>query len=344
MRSGLIRMSEADPAAVKQYLLARQMQPEIIDWKYFDTSFNRHRERGVVWVREDQVAGFLGLIPFRLEKDDVRADCAWSCDWSIDSTQGGGMGLLLVKRARELYDGIFNLGGNENTRRIFPRLADRTVTAAGVSLVLPLRLGSIFARLPRGIKRLLSLQKTLQQIPLRWVRDPNKSAVTMDPGLSPRVASLADDAARGGWRPRYDSEFLAWQFRRCPAITCWSCWISSESPLRTAAVIWRPRSTKGFWRFVFCGEASDSRKIQMLIAAIISFVYSQGGIALFAIVSHQESDLLKLLGRRGFLRHGELPFYAMRGRSAEIPTDDFGVLSFLDADLAYRFEQDGAER
>jgi hypothetical protein len=344
MRSGLMRMSEADPVAVKQYLLGRQIQPEIIDWKYFDPGFNRDRERGVVWVRENQVAGFLGLIPFRLEKDEVRADCAWSCDWSIDPRQGGGMGLLLVKRARELYDGIFNLGGNENTRRIFPRLADRTVSAAGVNLVLPLRLGSVFARLPRGsIKSMLSQQETLRQIPLRWVRRPSE-AVTIDPGLSPRVTSLADDALRGDWRPRYDSQFLDWQFRRCPAIQCWSGWVSSEFPLRTAALIWRPRSSKSFWRFVFCGETADSQKMKILIAAIVSFVYGQGGVALFGIVSHRESDLIQLLGRRGFLRHGELPFYVMRGRHSELPTDEFCVLNFLDADLAYRFEQDGVER
>ena len=84
--------------------------------------------------------------------------------------------------------------------------------------------------------------------------------------------------------------------------------------------------------------------MKMLIAAIVSFVYGQGGVALFAIVSHRENDLLKLLGRRGFLRHGELPFYVMRGRYAELPTDEFCVLNFLDADLGYRFNQDGAER
>jgi hypothetical protein len=343
MRSGLMRMSEADPAAVKQYLLGRQIQPEIIDWKYFDPCFNRHRERGVVWVRENQVAGFLGLIPFRLEKDEVRADCAWSCDWSVDPLQGGGTGLLLVKRARELYDGVFNLGGNENTRRIFPRLADRTVPDAGISLVLPLRLGSIFARLPQGaIKRLLSQQETLQQIPLRWVRGPSRTAITIDPGLSPRVVSLVDDVPRGDWRPLYDSEFFDWQFRRCPGITCWGCWISLESPLRTAALIWRSRSSKGFWRFVFCGETNDLQKMEMLIAAIVSFVHSQGCVALFAILSHLESDLLKLLGRRGFFRHGKLPLYVMRGRYTELPTDEFCGLTFLDADLAYRFEPDGA--
>jgi hypothetical protein len=80
----------------------------------------------------------------------------------------------------------------------------------------------------------------------------------------------------------------------------------------------------------------------MLIDAIVSFVYKQGGVALFTIASHLQSDVVKLLGRQGFLQRGRLPFYAMRGRNAKLPTDDFCVLSFFDADLAYRFEPRGA--
>ena len=333
-------MSEADPAAVRQYLLGRRMEPEIIDWKYFDACFNRNRERGIVWVRQNQVAGFLGLIPFRLAKNDVRADCAWSCDWSVDA-QGAGTGLLLVKRARELYDGVFNLGGNQNTRQIFPRLADRTVSDAGVSMVLPLRLGSVFAILPAGmIKRLLSRQEFLQQIPLRWVRASNRSLVTIEPGVSAHIMRLFDDPPGGDWRPLYNSDFIDWQFRRCPALICWSCRISLESRPRTAALIWRSQSSKRFWRFALCGETTDLEKITTLIRAVASFVYGQGCVALFAIASHRERDLIKALAWSGFLRHARLPFYVMRGRSAELPTDEFAVLNFLDSDLAYRFEQD----
>jgi hypothetical protein len=343
MRSGLMRMSEADPAAVKQYLLGRQMKPEIIDWKYFDAHFNRDRERGVVWVRDNQVAGFLGLIPFRIETDEVRADCAWSCDWSVDPLQGGGAGLLLLKGAGELYDGIFNLGGSEKTRQIFPRLADRTVPNAGISLVLPLRLGSVFARLPQGmVRRLLTRQESARQIPLRWVGSRKRIGFTIDPGLSALVLSLINDPPRGSWRPLYDCDFFDWQFRRCPAIAPWCCWVSSESPLRTAALVWRSTSSKAFWRLAFCGETNDAQKMEALIAAVISFVHGQGCMALFATASHLERDLIKSLGQRGFLRRGKLPLYAMRGRRAGLPIDEFCALSFLDADLAYRFELNGA--
>jgi hypothetical protein len=341
MTPGLMRMSEVDPAAVKRYLLSRPMRPEIIDWKYFDPCFNRGQERAVVCVRKDQVAGFLGLIPFHLETGDIRADCAWSCDWSVDPQQGGGMGLLLVKRARELYDGIFNLGGNENTRQVFPRFADRTVPDAGISLVLPLRLGSILPRLRRGIFRnLLNRRESLKKIPLRWLGRQDGSAVTIEPGLDAKVAALFDAAPRRDWRPRYDSEFLSWQFRRCPAISCWSCCACSQSPPRAAALLWRSEPSNGFWRFVLCGDPADLQQIGMLIDGVVSFVHTQGCLALFTIISHQQCELFKLLRRRGFLRHGRLPFYVMRGRHSDLPLDDFAVLNFLDADLAYRFEQE----
>lgn len=340
-----MRMSEADPAAVRDYLLQRQIQPEIIDWKYFDSCFNRERERGLVWVRDNRVCGFLGLIPFCIDRENLHADCAWSCDWSVDPVQGTGMGLLLVKQARQLYDGIFNLGGNENTRQIFPRLADRTVPDAGISLALPLRLGSIFSRLPgANTRRWLSRRETLQQIPLRWVRASAGAAVRIDAGLSSPVLSLLADIHQTDWSPRYEPAFFDWQFRRCPAITCWSCWISSEAPLRTAGLLWRSQSSTKFWRFVLCGETHDSEKLRKLIAGIVSFVHKQRCIALFTIASHRQTALLKLLRREGFLRRGHLPFYAMRGRLAELPTDDFLALSYLDADLAYRFELDSGAR
>jgi hypothetical protein len=342
MASGLLRLSETDPTAVKQYLLSRQMQPEIIAWKYFDTSFNGDRERGVVWVRNNQVAGFLGLIPFSIQKRDFKAECAWSCDWSVDPRQGAGTGLLLVKRARELYDGVFNLGGNENTRQIFPRLADRTIPGAGIALVLPLRWGAVFARLPQGLRLLLKGRQTIRRLPLRWVRAPRRRIATIERGLAPGIIRLMSAAPPLEWGPIYDAEFFQWQFCRCPAITCWSCWIASESPLRTAALVWRSSSSSEFWRLVFCGDTSDLEKLRLLVAAAVSFVYRQGAIAIFTVTSQEEKGLLRLFLQRGFIRHRSLAFYIMRGRSSALPGDEFTRLSFLDSDLAYRFEQDSA--
>lgn len=252
------------------------------------------------------------------------------------------MGLMLAKRARDLYDGVFNLGGNENTRRIFPRLADHTVLDAAVNLVLPLRLGSTFALLPSGVlKRSLSRRKLLQQVPLHWGRERRRIGVSIEPGLSPRVTSMLGDAAPRDWQPVYDSEYVDWQLVRCPTVKCWSCWISSDSPPRTAALLWTSRSPSGYWRLAFCGAMADLERIEVITGAIASFVHAQKGIALFAMASHLENPLMDLLARQGFLRRrAKLPFYIMRGRNRELPVDEFQTLNFLDADLAYRFESD----
>jgi hypothetical protein len=249
---------------------------------------------------------------------------------------------MLLKRARELYDGLFNVGGNENTRRIVPRLADRTVPDAAINLVLPLRLGSVFARLPGGfVKRVLSQQNFLQHIPLRWVRRSIDDRISIDQGLSARVASLVEKTTGGQWRPRYDSEFVDWQLGRCPAIACWSCYCSSDAPLRTGALIWKSRSSKGFWRLAFCGATDDLQQVGALVRAVTSFVYEQRGIALFAIASHLEGDLVQMLAQSGFLRRRDrLPFHAIRGRKADLPTEEFAALTFLDTDMAYRFESE----
>src|SRR6266478_4854789 len=93
------------------------------------------------------------------------------------------------------------------------------------------------------------------------------------------------------------------------------------------------------WRLAFCGATDDLEEISALVRAACAFVYRQRGIALFAIASHLEDGLIQLLAQQGFLRRRErLPFHVMRGRKPGLPPDEFAALSFLDTDMAYRFE------
>jgi hypothetical protein len=339
MSSVLMPMSECQPLLVKEYLLRQEIHPEIIEWKYFDERFNGNRERGFAWIQENKISGFLGLIPFRAQKAGHGAECAWSCDWSVDnSISAGGMGIMLLKRARGAYDGIFNLGGNVNTRRIFPRLADRTILDAGISLVLPLRLGSVLSRLPPGILRAaLARGKFLQDVPLRWIRSGADRRIQIERGISRQIESVFE---RGGaeWAPFYDYEYVDWQLGRCPSIACWSCYLRSHSAPQFAAIIWRPIAAPSFWRMALCGTPDREHEAELLLRTIIRFVYEQRGMAISAVASRLDRGLLNLLVARGFLRRrARLPFYAMKGRDANLPGDEFATLSFLDADLAYRF-------
>jgi hypothetical protein len=341
MRPALLRLAEAEPSLVKDYLVRQEIAADIVDWKYFDSRFNRSLNRGFVCMKDGKVCGFLGLIPFKARKNARVLECAWSCDWSVDASQvAGGMGIMLVKQAKEAYDAIFNVGGNENTRRIFPRLAEQTVWDAGINLVLPLRLGPILARAaPRFLQRPLTQVRFLRNFPLKWVRtSAMDQGIRIERGVSAEIAPLIEDPGQREWCPLYDYEYVWWQLGACPAIVSWSCYIPSQSIPRTAAIVWRSATSADFWRCSLWGIQNAKDEAELLLRRVIQFVYQQDGSALFAIASHLDQELMSLLTGQGFLRRRKrLPFYGMRGRDANLAFDEFGILSFLDADMAYRF-------
>jgi hypothetical protein len=340
MRPLLLKLAEAQPSLVQDYLVRQEIPPEISEWKYFDARFNRGRERGFVCMKDDKVCGFLGLIPFQARKDARTLECAWSCDWSVDASQvAGGMGIMLVKQAKDAYDAVFNVGGNENTRRIFPRLSDRTVWDAGISLVLPLRLGAILAKLAPRFLQPLTRRKFLRDFPLKWMHaTAADDRVQIEPGVSMEIAPLFEDPGQGEWCPLYDYEYVRWQLETCPAVSCWSCYIPAQPAPRAAAIVWRSATSTDFWRLAVWGVRHAQDEAKLLIRRAIQFVYQQNGAALFAIASHLDQELIGVLTSQGFLRRrARLPFYGMRGREAKLAFDEFGVLSFLDADLPYRF-------
>jgi hypothetical protein len=293
-----------------------------------------------VCVKDDKVCGFLGLIPFKVQKDVRMLECAWSCDWSVDATQvAGGMGIMLVKQAKDAYDAVFNVGGNENTRRIFPRLSDRTVWDAGISLVLPLRLGAILTKVAPRFLQPLTERKFLRDLPLKWVRTASTDdQVRIEPGVSMEIAPLLEDPGQREWCPLYDYEYVRWQLETCPAVSCWSCYIPAQPAPRAAAIVWRSATSTDFWRLAVYGVQNAPDEAKVLIRRAIQFVHQQNGAALSAIASHLDQELIGALTLQGFLRRrARLPFYGMRGRETKLAFDEFGVMSFLDADLSYRF-------
>ena len=129
MKDASIRpLSDVSRDSVERYLLSRGSRPDMIAWKYFDATFNRGRERGLVWVHRGEVRGFIGLIPFRLRTQDVLRDAVWTCDWSLeDPRRSPGMGIVLLRAAIAAAPVAISLGGNEMTRALLPRIAAQTI-------------------------------------------------------------------------------------------------------------------------------------------------------------------------------------------------------------------------
>lgn len=340
MRLTIVPLSEVPSSLLKDYLGGQGMPSEIISWKYFDSAFNRGRERGFVWLREGRVAGFVGLIPFDLSGGGNRSQTAWTCDWSVGEPDANpGFGVMLLKRAIDSCGHLMALGGNENTQRLLPRIATRTVPEAGLMFGLPLRLGAVFRKLGRlpeagPLRRIFS---ALSGIPLRWVGGA-ESRVRVERGVSPAISALLESERGPGWSPRYDFEYLNWQVGRCPAVVSWTCIAPGEAGSRAAALFWRPVDSSNLWRTAVWMEAGGQESLRAVLREVVRRIYGEGGVAVSAIVSRLDHDLIQILREIGFVRIGApRPLFVCTPGRNRGSLDEPGRLSYLDTDLAYRF-------
>ena len=124
MPSSIQPLSALDPDLLVEYLGREGHSAEEVRWKYFDSRFNRGRERGYAWVKDGKMGGFLGLVPFQVVARDRVIEAAWTCDWSVQDPTARGIGILLMRQAQEKYEFLTQLGGNEATQRIISRLSN----------------------------------------------------------------------------------------------------------------------------------------------------------------------------------------------------------------------------
>ena len=310
------------------YLAAQGVPPEISNWKYFDPR-PVTGERGYVWIEGSEVAGFLGLIPFTICRDGVPTPAAWTCDWSLGRPDlPGAMGILLLKHVlKQTSLPLYTLGGNENTHRIYARIADHATLDAGILMYLPLRAGAL-TRLFR--QRMPPFLAPLNRIPLPYWSSPGpaRSGVRIEGGIAGAIEPVL--AAGGpGWRPRYDLQYLDWQIGRCPALDCFTC----HAP-GAAAVLWHARGDQSHWRMA-AWSAGAPDALDSVIAATVRHVFESRGELLSAVVSRLDAAMLSALRAARFRMHPRRR--ALFGVSGGAPCEELRPLSFLDTDLAYRF-------
>ena len=154
MASGFQPLSALDPDSLVEYLGREGHAAEAVRWKYFDSRFNRNRERGYAWVKDGKIGWFPRPDSFSSCGGNRMADAAWTCDWSVQDPTARGIGILLIRQAQDKYEFLTQLGGNEATQRIISRLSSKTVNDAGIVFHLPLRLGAMLRMARRKFPRL----------------------------------------------------------------------------------------------------------------------------------------------------------------------------------------------
>jgi hypothetical protein len=247
------------------------------------------------------------------------------------------MGILLLRRAIESSAALFALGGNENTRRLLPRIAARTVPDAALGMHLLLRSGAILRR-AEGMLSRLPMPRLLYMIPLRWVPGPGSSSeIRTEQGVSRLIAPLFDSGHGEGWSPRYDSSYVSWQIGRSPLIRCWTSYCMSAGEPKAAAVYWSPATSGDLWRLAVWYQPGSAGLLDPVLRTAVSQIYRQGGMAVSAIVSRLDTEVQSALRGSGFLPLGRRrPLYVCTAQD-ENAVPELSGLSFLDSDLAYRF-------
>lgn len=340
MAPAVVPLTEVSPELLRDFLGRVGMTPEVADWRYLDRDFNQGRNRGYAWVPRNRIEGMIGLIPFRVAGGGSTRPANWSSDWILsDPTANPGMGILLLRRAIEGSGDLFALGGNENTRKLLPRIARHTVPDAGISLHLPLRSGAFLRRAERlSMLRGLPKPKLVYMIPLRWVRKSARGpAVNTEPGVAPRIAPLLEGSGEG-WRPYYDMSYLEWQIGRSPLLESYSSYSLSEGEPQAAALYWRPRASSDFWRLAVWCRKDHREHLASVIGTAVSEIYQRRGMAVSVILSCLDTEVRAGLRSAGFFAAGRRrPLYVCAGKESDGAVRELRGLSYLDTDLAYRF-------
>jgi hypothetical protein len=339
MASAIQPLSSIAPAELIEYLGREGNPAEIVQWKYFDTRFNRNRERGYVWVKDGKVGGFIGLVPFQVAIAGRVAEAAWTCDWSVQDAAAKGTGILLIRQAQQNYEFLTQLGGNEATQRIVPRLAAITVNDAGIMFYLPLRVGALLRVAQHRLGRLpLDSLDAVNRVPLRLPRKPASSnSWIVEPGVSPVLGEVLEPERHGDVYSRYDLAYLRWQIADCPVLSSESCYIRGQSTPPAAALVWHQKESGDFWRMALWLRADARKEAEALLSRVIRHVYDRNGFLLSIVVSRLETELIDLLRSRGFrAAPNRRPLHIISRNKAE-PVAELWPLSFVDTDAAYRF-------
>jgi hypothetical protein len=341
MPAEFLPLSAIPPAELIEYLGREGNSADIVQWKYFDSRFNRNRERGYAWVKDGKIGGFIGLIPFQVVVDGRVAEAAWTCDWSVQDQSGKGTGILLIRQAQSAYDYLTQLGGNEATQKIISRLAAITVNDAGIVFYLPLRLGAILRLARRKLlpKFPMDQIELVNQVPLRL---PKRSSaadnVKLERGVSRVLDSVLEATPRGEMYSRYDLPYLKWQVADCPFLECETCYVADGAEVDAAALVWRLKSAPDFWRMAMWSREGKEKQAEIVLSQTIRHVYKSKGYLLSIVVSRLEKSLIELLRAKQFLTAPRRrPLHIIDSKKTGKPVPELWPLSFLDTDYAYRF-------
>lgn len=160
----------------------------------------------------------------------------------------------------------------------------------------------------------------------------------MEPGVSRSIGTLLELSDDTHWQAVYDWEYVDWQIGRCPQLVAWTCYIPDQPTARAAAVFWRRKDSLSYWRMALWARPDTSDDLTAVVRAAVRQIYDLSGFCISVVVSRLDDNHIHILEDNGFslLQEQRALFLFLRGSDREI-VEEFGHLSYLANDLAYRF-------
>ncbi len=336
MKSSIVPLSHVEPALLHGFLQARGFARAYVDWKYFDTDFSAGRERGWVWYKDGAVRGFIGMIPVTLATPGGDREMVWTCDWFVEDHAGNpGIGIKLLRRVQDSHDFTCGVGGSEDTHAILPRMNTCTVRDTAVFLHRPLRLMPLLEKVEQRFGFLPKLSRT----PLGQLRLSRGSggSVRFSDGVAAAIGPLFDRAAERECRVRYDLRHLAW-IARCPGMRVLSATIGNLDAPEAGALIWCQEHDPRYWRIALRCVSGRGPALTHLADGIAARLAAEGGALVTTIISHLDTEALKVLKRSRFLEGSQRwPMYIPLKTEPGSCQQGFADMSYLDTDLAVNF-------
>lgn len=347
MSSTFVSSHQLPDELLRRYLLNLGNDAQITEWKYFDHEFNRGRSRAHCYVRDGEIQGMAGLIPFTLGRGAERWPAHWMLDWSsIDPVGKPGIGVRVAKSIDKTIEHGVILGGNNISIPLLERLFAGRMDDATSEYRLLLRLDPLLKSAQSRIAPLKVLARTpLKSLPLPRLRERRQRAwrnAEIELGVSEKLQPLLDICPGEGHYALYDLPFLQWQIGRCPILSSATVTLCDRRGLRAGALLWRHQDSVLSWRAAVWARPGSrgeyQHALERILLASTEHIYREGGALLSLVVSRGDEALKAALTHLGFrATRGHRALYAAHNAHSSQSIVELSGLNFLAADLSYRF-------
>ena len=347
MSSTFVSSNQISDDILRHYLLSLGNDAAITEWKYFDHEFNRGRSRAHCYLRDDEIQGMAGLIPFTLGRGAERWPAHWMLDWSsIDPVGKPGIGVRVAKSIDKSIEHGVILGGNNISIPLLERLFAGRLDDATSEYRLLLRLDPLLKSAQNRVPPLKIFARTpLKSLPLPRFRERRQRAwrnADIEIGVSETLQPLLDHCPGEGHYALYDLPFLQWQIGRCPVLGSATVTLSDRRGLRAGALLWHHQDSVLSWRAsVWARPGSQGEyqhALERVLLASTEYIYREGGALISLVTSRGDTILKAALQHLGFrATRGHRALYASHNANSSQSIVELNGLNFLAADLSYRF-------